>query len=102
MAMITKIEEKDGVMTVYLEGRMDTSESEKVEEEVKPVYETECQEIIIDCTLLDYIASSGLRLFLNMLLDTQPQGKHISVKGMNQALREVFDMTGFSNLFDFV
>lgn len=102
MAMITKIEEKDGVMTVYLEGRMDTSESEKVEEEVKPVYETECKEIVIDCTKLDYIASSGLRLFLNMLLDTQPQGKHISVKSMSQALHEVFDMTGFSNLFDFI
>lgn len=100
--MITKIEEIDGVMTVYLEGRMDTSASNDVEEEVKPVYETECKEIIIDCQKLDYIASSGLRLFLSMLLDTQPQGKHISVRGMSQQLRDVFDMTGFSNLFDFV
>lgn len=100
--MITKIEENDGIMTVYLEGRMDTSVSEAVEKEVQPVYETECKEIVIDCSKLDYIASSGLRLFLNMLLDTQQQGKHISVKGMNEALREVFDMTGFSSLFDFV
>lgn len=100
--MITKIEENDGIMTVYLEGRLDTSVSEEVEEELKPVYETECKEIIIDCSQLDYIASSGLRLFLNMLLDTQPQGKHIIVRDMNQALREVFDMTGFSSLFDFV
>jgi hypothetical protein len=36
-----------------------------------------------------------------MLLDTQPQGKHITVRGMNQMLREMFDMTGFSNLFNF-
>lgn len=100
--MITKIEENDGIMTVYLEGRMDTSVSEAVEKEVKPVYETECMEIVIDCTQLEYIASSGLRLFLNMLLDTQQQGKHISVKGMNESLREVFDMTGFSSLFDFI
>ena len=99
--MITKIEENDGVMTVYLEGRMDTSTSSKTEIEIKPVYETKCKEIIIDCDKLDFIASSGLRLFLNMLLDTQPQGKHITVRGMNEALREVFDMTGFSNLFDF-
>ena len=99
--MITKIDENDGVMTVYLEGRMDTSASSEVEAEVKPVYSTECKEIIIDCSQLNYIASSGLRLFLNMLLDTQPQGKHITVRGMSDALREVFDMTGFSNLFDF-
>lgn len=100
--MIKKIEENDGIMTVYLQGRLDTSASNKTEAELKPVYETECKEIIIDCTQLDYIASSGLRLFLNLLLDTQPQGKHISVKGMNQQLHNVFDMTGFSNLFDFV
>lgn len=100
--MVSKIEENSGIMTVYLEGRMDTSASGEAEKEVKPVYETECKEIVIDCTSLDYIASSGLRLFLSMLLDTQPQGKHISVRGMNKTLRNVFDMTGFSNLFTFI
>ena len=100
--MITKIEENDGVMTVYLEGRMDTSASSETENDLKPVYETECKEIIIDCEKLDYIASSGLRLFLNMLLETQPQGKHITVKNMGEMLRDVFDATGFSELFDFI
>jgi len=100
--MITKIEENDGIMTVYLEGRMDTSSSGETEMEIKPVYETACKEIIIDCSKLEYIASSGLRIFLSLLLDTQPQGKHISVRGMNQALRDVFDMTGFTDLFDFI
>lgn len=99
--MITKIEENDGIMTVCLEGRLDTLASAKTETELQPIYETECKEIVIDCSKLDYIASSGLRLFLSMLLDTQPQGKHITVRGMNQMLREVFDMTGFSNLFSF-
>lgn len=100
--MITKIEENDGVMTVYLEGRLDTSVSEATGEDLKPVYETECKEIIIDCTSLEYIASSGLRLFLSMLIDTQPQGKHIVIKDMSQPLRDVFNVTGFSNLFEFI
>ena len=99
--MITKIEENDSVMTVYLDGRMNTAESTEVEKDIQPVYETECTEIIIDCSNLDYIASSGLRLFLNMLLETQPQGKHITVRGMNQTLKDVFDATGFTSLFDF-
>ena len=100
--MITKIEENEGVMTVYLEGRMDTSASSKTENELKPVYETECKEIILDCTLLDYIASSGLRLFLAMFIDTKPQGKHIVIKGMTQPLRDVFEVTGFSSLFEYI
>lgn len=100
--MITKIEENDGLMTVYLEGRLDTSASETTEAELRPVYETECKEITIDCTKLAYIASSGLRLFLSMLVDTKPQGKHIVIKNMSKPLRDVFDVTGFSNLFQFV
>ena len=100
--MITKIEENDGLMTVYLEGRLDTSASETTEAELRPVYETECKEITIDCTKLAYIASSGLRLFLSMLVDTKPQGKHIVIKNMSKPLRDVFDVTGFSNFFQFV
>ncbi len=34
--MITKIEENDGIMTVYLEGRLDTSASNATEAELKP------------------------------------------------------------------
>lgn len=100
--MITKIETADGVMTVYLEGRMDTSSSNETEAMLQPVYETDCKEIVIDCSQLVYIASSGMRLFLNLLLDTQPQGKHISIKGMSRQLHDMFDLTGFSNLFDFI
>lgn len=100
--MITKIEENDGIMTVCLEGRLDTSASDATEAELKPVYETECKEIILDCTLLDYIASSGLRLFLAMFIDTKPQGKHIVIKGMTQPLRDVFEVTGFSSLFEYI
>jgi len=36
------------------------------------------------------------------LLETQPQGKHITVRNMGKMLREVFDETGFSELFDFI
>ena len=100
--MITKIEEADGVMTVYLEGRMDSTVSNETEESLKPVFETESKEIIIDCTKLNYIASSGLRLFLTVLIDTQPQGKRISLKGMKKELLDMFEMTGFSNLFVFI
>ena len=59
--MITKIEENDGIMTVYLEGRMDTSTSSETEMEIKPVYETACKEIIIDCSRLEYIRYPATR-----------------------------------------
>ena len=99
--MITKIEENDGLMTVYLEGRLDTSASETTEAELRPVYETECKEITIDCTKLAYIASSGLRLFLAVLKNAKPKGSHVFITGISDSLRSVFAMTGFTNLFEF-
>jgi anti-anti-sigma factor len=50
---------------------------------------------------LEYISSSGLRVFLCIALDTQSAGKHVSITGLSDLVREVFDTTGFTNLFEF-
>ena len=49
---------------------------------------------------LEYISSSGLRVFLSIALDTQSAGKHVSITGLSDLVREVFDTTGFTNLFE--
>ena len=61
--MNAKIEEIDGKYVATLEGEMDTAEAVKVEEVLKPLYTSEGKDVIIDCTNLEYIASSGLRIF---------------------------------------
>ena len=58
-------------------------------------------DIVLDCTALDYISSSGLRLFLGVLKNAKPKGSHVYITGMNADLRNVFTMTGFINLFEF-
>ena len=98
--MITKIEENDGIMTVYLEGRMDTPSSSETDDELAPLYETECKEIVIDCSQLDYIASSGLRLLLGVLKKAQAAGSHVVLKNVNDVVKDVLDLTGFVALFD--
>lgn len=98
--MNTTIEDKDGIMTVVFEGVMDTLAVPEVEEAVQPIFTSETKEIIIDCTKLEYISSSGLRVFLSIALDTQSAGKHVSITGISDLVREVFDTTGFTNLFE--
>jgi anti-sigma B factor antagonist len=56
---------------------------------------------VIDCTNLEYVASSGLRVFLSIALDTQSKGKHVTIKGMNSFVSNLFEMSGFTDLFDF-
>lgn len=99
--MKTTLEEKDGVVTVKLEGRMDTTATSEAETVLHPLFECRNKDIVVDCSGLEYISSSGLRLFLNLLLETQPAGNHVYISGMSDFMQEVFDTTGFSELFDF-
>jgi anti-sigma B factor antagonist len=65
------------------------------------LYNCDGHDIVLDCTKLDYISSSGLRLFLSLLKAAKPKGSHVFITGMNDNLRQVFAMTGFTNLFEF-
>ena len=56
--------------------------------------------IILDCTELSYISSSGLRLFLVLRKETAEQGGKVILQNISDNLRNVFMMTGFLNLFE--
>lgn len=99
--MNTTIQEIDGNMVAILEGRLDTAASPETEKVMQPLYNCENQDIIIDCTKLEYISSSGLRIFLSVLKNGKPRGCNVYIRGLNNDLRQVFAMTGFTNLFEF-
>ena len=99
--MKTTVEEKDGVITVVFEGRMDTKSTPEVEEDLKPLFDSESQEIVIDCSNLEYVASSGLRVLLSIAIDSQSKGKHVTIKRINSFVSNLFEMSGFTDLFDF-
>jgi anti-sigma B factor antagonist len=92
--------EKIGNFTVLkIKGRIDTVHSTVLETEVNQVYGGEEKNMIFNCSGLNYISSSGLRVFL------VAQKKAISIQGklylcnMQPAIKEIFVISGFSNLF---
>lgn len=98
--MNTNITEKDGKYIVSLEGELDTAHALEVEEAMKPLHEVNGKEITIDCSHLDYIASSGLRILLALLKSAKSNGNKVVLKNLNDEIKEVFKMTGFIDLFD--
>lgn len=100
--MKTTFEEKDGNYVMHFEGRLDTAASVQTEQEMKVLHNCEGHDIILDCEKLEYISSSGLRLFLALLKVAKSKGSKVAVAGMNDNLRQVFAMTGFTHLFEFV
>jgi anti-anti-sigma factor len=99
--MKTSIEQHNGELIAVLEGRLDTSVAAQTEQELQPLYDCKDQDIVFDCSKLEYISSSGLRIFLNVLKVTKARGGRVFITGMNADINKIFAITGFTNLFEF-
>ena len=99
--MNTKIEELDGKYVVTLAGEMDTAAATEAEGVLKVLYQSDGKDVIIDCTKLEYIASSGLRILLGILKGAKAKGSKVVLRGVSEDIRNVFKLTGFINIFDF-
>ena len=99
--MKVTIQEQDGNMVAFLEGRLDTPTAPAAEEALSHLYGCKGQDIIIDCTSLEYICSAGLRIFLRILKSAQEKSGHLYIRGISDDIRAVFAMTGFINIFQF-
>ena len=99
--MRTTFKEEDNDYVMYFEGRLDTAVAAKVEKEMQPLSDCSGHDIVLDCSKLEYISSSGLRLFLGVLKKVKALGSHVYIKGLSEDIRSVFKMTGFINLFEY-
>ena len=84
---------------LIIEGRVDTTNAAGLEMTMMEAIDGGCTRIVLDCTGLNYISSSGLRVFLVI------QKKMISIKGhfnlcnLQPGIKEIFDISGFSSIF---
>ncbi len=99
--MNVKIEEIDGKYVATLEGEMDTAAAVEAEKVLKPLYNSDGKDVICDCTGLEYIASSGLRILLSILKGAKAAGSKVVLRGVNDDIKNVFKLTGFINIFEF-
>ena len=100
--MKVTIQEQDSNIVAIIEGSLDTAAAVDAEKTMRPLNEVEGKDIILDCTEMDYISSSGLRIFLVILQNAQEKGGHVYVKGINDNVQSIFAITGFSSLFRFI
>lgn len=98
--MTTTITESGNQLIAAFNGRLDTAASIPTAEACKPLMEAENKEIILDCTDLEYISSSGLRIFLSIRKEAAGHSSKVIVRNINADIRQVFMMTGFISLFE--
>jgi len=91
---------ENNTITVHFSGRMDTPGAQEITPQMNALAEEADKTIILDCTDLSYISSSGLRIFLTLRKAALDKGGKIIVRNICDSIRSVFMMTGFLNLFE--
>lgn len=87
---------------VNLQGRLDTAAAAEIAQDFQALAEQAAKHIILDCSQLEYISSSGLRLFLALRKESAAKGGKLQVRAINADIRQVFMMTGFISLFEII
>lgn len=95
------INETGNVVTGTLEGRLDTLAATQFAKDMEPLIEKADKNIVLDCAGLEFISSSGLRLFLTLRKAATVKGGNVTLKGVSPSVKQVFTITGFNSLFNF-
>ena len=83
---------------VTLDGRLDTTNADQFQSDIQPLLDLQKPDIDIDCTTMPYTSSQGLRIFLSLQKSVLARGGKMVLHNMNPQVKEVFDITGFSNI----
>ena len=83
-------------LTVALEGRLDTTTAPDLELELRENLEG-ITELVLDLTSLEYMSSAGLRVLLGAQKTMNKQGSMV-IRGANDVIMDIFEVTGFSEI----
>lgn len=89
---------EDNKLFVSLIGRLDSNTSVDLEKDLQADLDN-IQEITFDFKDLEYISSAGLRVLLMCQKKIASKGK-MEVINVNETIKEIFEITGFSNILD--
>ena len=84
-------------LTIALEGRLDTTTSPQLDNEVDVSLEG-VKDLTLDFSELAYISSAGLRVLLRAQRKMNGCQGAMRVTGVNDSIMEIFEITGFSEI----
>ena len=94
---MTIAKKQDGKhLEIALTGRLDTMTAPELEKELNASLDA-ANALTLDMTNLEYVSSAGLRVLLSAHKAMSAKGG-MKVTHVNEIVREVFDVTGFSDI----
>jgi len=97
--MTASFDKKDSTLQITIKGRLDTVTSREFMESMEANLTDDISNVTVDCAGMDYISSSGLRIFMLLYKHCTPRGGKFSIVSPAPQVAEVLEITGMSALF---
>jgi anti-anti-sigma factor len=94
---IAKVE-KEGVVCLRIDGRLDGKTASEAEIAVKGVLKEGRQQLLFDLSQMEYISSAGLRVILMAVKELRSKKGKVVLCGLTPYVKEVFDVSNFSSI----
>ena len=92
-----KYNEKE--LTISVEGRIDTITSQELKKEISDEFGS-FDSLTLDFSDLEYISSAGLRVLVATQKKLKTNDIPFAIKNVNDAVGEIFRMSGFNKILD--
>jgi anti-anti-sigma factor len=89
----------DGTTVMTAHGRLDLTAARKLETALTEHFNAPNMRLVLDMSAVSYISSGGLKALLTVKKHAQKRESVFILAGMNERVREIFEMSGFDSLF---
>ncbi|MBN8546016.1 MAG: STAS domain-containing protein [Ignavibacteria bacterium] len=100
--MEIKINRSAGQLELELDGRLDITFQEVLENAVTDAFAEKPEKVIINCAKLTFISSAGLRVFMKAHKLSATSGTQLFISNLNETTRKIFDITGYLSIFNLI
>lgn len=88
------------VLLLRPDGRLDTETAGELELALHDAFESGRRHFILDLTRISYVSSAGLRVLLALAKKLDGDIGTLRLAALNASVKQVFDIAGFTSLFD--
>ena len=97
--MTINVERDFELVTLEITGRLDTTTAPNLETTIKEL-PSDTKELVFDMSEVEYISSAGIRVLLGAYKKMNMNEGIMRIEKANEMVREVFEMTGLSEMLE--
>lgn len=92
-------ENSNDLVKVFVVGEVDIYTAQSFKEKLGQIVEESKNDLVIDCSKLNYIDSTGLGIFVGAFKKLKQDGRNLRISSLKDSIKKLFIITGLDKLF---